>query len=746
VRVSRLDWADGHSFSKDSPSIQLSFCEMENLSKHRANLHIATTLARKYGSFRSLFGTRYSEHDDPVSQPGPDILISSDNCCSTCKDIDWKSVLDANSSSSVQKVLQIDLLNPSNCAICKFFLQSLGPFTKLTRHDLIAIPVGPTFTPLLNTIDAPLLGIVPKLDSAPRSVFEIQSNIIFEVSRKTVRTLQPIQPMVDLSAVSSWLRVCLHWHTKGCGPSLIDADSLKVIDCLTRNIIAYPKDAAYVTLSYVWGRRAAEPSEYQPTQQNLDRGRLPHDLPQTINDALEVTIKLGYRYLWIDKYCVNPDEATFHTQLLQMNLVYRNSVVTIIAAAGNDSSYGLPGISSPRKVSSQLRIGQRTLSSVPISIGKEIAGQVWSSRGWTYQEGLLSTRRLIFTDRQVYFECQGYYRFEGIIFSPKTLSRLHSPDRAGFSRALHGKINDGNMTQAYKLGLFPIDRIGSREFEIWHRIREYSKRSLTYEGDILNAMLGLFRLFEEHFSVQHVWGIPFSTSDASRPIHTSGWWVRNVAFLEHLGWNIGAPATRRKSFPSWSWAGWHGTVLWQYADKLEKWGCDKYTVTNKDFSLQLEKTDGSLVPWSSCERYNQKDTPSESRCESFVDEELSRFLRLFVRVSRILPPATGTANYDYGLDLRILELKIQLLGCSPSTNRLWALHMPYDAGWMLVIEQHGDHWERVGTATFAENQHQPSIGRNLVNSIETARVAQNQHWFSIGTTYAKTEGIEIRLG
>ena len=44
----------------------------------------------------------------------------------------------------------------------------------------------------------------------------------------------------------------------------------------------------------------------------------------------------------------------------------------------------------------------------------DIAKSKWNTRAWTYQEALLSRRRLVFTPRQVYFQCRGMHCVESI--------------------------------------------------------------------------------------------------------------------------------------------------------------------------------------------------------------------------------------------------------------------------------------------------------------------------------------------
>jgi hypothetical protein len=85
------------------------------------------------------------------------------------------------------------------------------------------------------------------------------------------------------------------------GPSTVRYQYL--IECQTRTLVP-AEDHPYVALSYVWGPihgifKFTDDSEQLPTK-----------LPRTIEDAITVTQKLDFRYLWVDRYCINqqPDE------------------------------------------------------------------------------------------------------------------------------------------------------------------------------------------------------------------------------------------------------------------------------------------------------------------------------------------------------------------------------------------------------------------------------------------------------
>jgi len=57
-----------------------------------------------------------------------------------------------------------------------------------------------------------------------------------------------------------------------------------------------------------------------------------------------VTLRLQYRYIWIDRYCIpQSDEREQQTQIKNMGSIYTSAEATIVAAAGADPAFGLSG-------------------------------------------------------------------------------------------------------------------------------------------------------------------------------------------------------------------------------------------------------------------------------------------------------------------------------------------------------------------------------------------------------------------
>jgi hypothetical protein len=191
------------------------------------------------------------------------------------------------------------------------------------------------------------------------------------------------------------------------------------------------------------------------------------------------------------------------------------------------------------------------------------------TRGWTYQEAILSLRRLFFTDEQVYFECDSMSCREALDECPEI---LESKCKGGY---YNGKASFHGIRQE------PED--------IWTHISAYTTRQLTYESDIINGMLGIFREYGKFGdSIFHRWGIPVSWLGFID--HSRSQW--RSSFLRGLHWIPVEPARRRIGFPSWSWAGWVVSV--KRPEPLS-------SIEDDDIHFWIECGDGRLIPWIECE-------------------------------------------------------------------------------------------------------------------------------------------------
>lgn len=222
-----------------------------------------------------------------------------------------------------------------------------------------------------------------------------------------------------------------------------------------------------------------------------------------------------------------------------MHLVYGNAKLTLIAAAGEDSEYGLPGVGNRQRVGqNSLSIGDHLYMRTFPHASSALDASRWATRGWTLQEGLLSNRRLLFTDYQVSFQCNGMHCSEAIHW-PYELMHAKSSRRfpENVPRPPFGRLT---LDQKYYNQHRPY-------FNLMDTLEKYSNRTLSYSSDSLNAFLGILSSFASRKNpIYNVWGVPLVL-------------LRKMWDLK-LDWRHQQPCNRQAQFPSWSWAGWSGPV------------------------------------------------------------------------------------------------------------------------------------------------------------------------------------------
>ncbi|RYP87847.1 hypothetical protein DL769_000439 [Monosporascus sp. CRB-8-3] len=317
-------------------------------------------------------------------------------------------------------------------------------------------------------------------------------------------------------------------------------------------------DKPFVALSYVWGESSTTDCE---KKDEIGRRLVASSLPATISHAITVTRALGYQYLWIDKFCIDQDNPeTKHDQIKQMGAIYEQAELTIIAAAGIDENHGLPGVGrtprSPQWIA-QLQ-GTGIIWTMP-DPHDSIRSSKWSTRGWTFQEGLLSRRRLAFTKDQVYFECKAMNCFESVR-SP--LDDMHNKEktrtlkclRAGVfgrnARMVFGEVDTHNLS-------FP-----RRFMQYLMTVEEYSAKNLRYDADVLHAFRGIERYFNREDTMRGFYGIP--CPKATSPLGEKYFYHAVTWYHTRSCWEESGAPRRRPGFPSWSWVGWVGQVEFSY--------------------------------------------------------------------------------------------------------------------------------------------------------------------------------------
>ena len=293
------------------------------------------------------------------------------------------------------------------------------------------------------------------------------------------------------------------------------------------------KRGTYAALSYCW----EAPSSVNPasvltgaTIGALTK-RLPvEELPRSVRDAIEVTRSLGIPYLWVDRLCIlQDDKEELREECGAMCDIYDGATLTL-AALDDPASPNGGGLFAAREVQDELRagpgpgfanprvkckLGKRELGTVYVGrvipkddedmahLADELASSRWNTRGWTYQERMLSRRLVYFGARQLYWECQqGVANEEGSVedlgsgrFTNGTSDLSTGQSKRDFR---NGVKWGGRMELLARIVRVFMSRIGSQLMaqvvvgDPWTKVvREYSHRQLSVEADKLTAVDGV---------------------------------------------------------------------------------------------------------------------------------------------------------------------------------------------------------------------------------------------------------------
>jgi Heterokaryon incompatibility protein (HET) len=360
----------------------------------------------------------------------------------------------------------------------------------------------------------------------------------------------------DFEKIKRWFQRCRRSHKGNCSdpkPSITNwfarpsqQPRISVIDCISKKVMPYKPDLGhYATLSYVWGPVPGAPAD--PVT-----GCLPSPIPKTIQDALTVCITLGIPYLWVDRYCIpQHDLIEKSRQIGTMDRIYNNSTLTIVAAAGDGPERGLPGVNdTPRTVQfPSLAFGQDTWVYLPnFLFSEEIQKSMWNSRAWTYQESVVSRRRLVFSESQVHFECPTENLWEVVDIRPDC-DTVFGTEYTSYG----GDGFCGLHRTAAKYRAFP-DWKSIHDFDIC--LQEFFGRHMSDPKDTVNALGGVISWFNKRHG--RVWSLSGLVVSAWRK-NDHYLWSRHgyeCLFLDALCWTHSTMVKRKPEFPSWTWAGW----------------------------------------------------------------------------------------------------------------------------------------------------------------------------------------------
>lgn len=163
------------------------------------------------------------------------------------------------------------------------------------------------------------------------------------------------------------------------------------------------EDLPYVALSHCWGGKipssTIEANKLERcTEMKID------ELPQTFQDAVQVTRALGIRYLWIDALCIIQDSREdWFKEAAKMASLYAGAAVVISALEAASSTAGFLG---KRRVPLAILNDKYGIQKLLKDYNEYFEDCLLARRGWCMQERLLAPIILHFGRDQMYWECR----------------------------------------------------------------------------------------------------------------------------------------------------------------------------------------------------------------------------------------------------------------------------------------------------------------------------------------------------
>jgi len=400
--------------------------------------------------------------------------------------------------------------------------------------------------------------------------------------------------------IRSWLNDCLSNHPvcnkTRATPRFCPSRLLDLTHSRSRGEIAMvetyekPIEGEYATLSHCWGKTPHLRLLWE-NYTEFERSIKLSQLQRVYREAIEITLRLGVSYLWIDSLCIcQDDKQDWNEEASKMFDIYRNAAFNIGATGASDGDGQcfvnhnvdllhpcLFNMVLENKASKKPRLRDRLFRRKNKTEDKEppasqettwhvvdetfwtgrLYQQPLNQRAWVLQERLISPRMIHFGADQVYWECHEHHACEAYPKGPQAMHELRA------RKAVHPDvIQEVLATQLEEsrkrrrgISLTPTSDSPPREWALfgWSDIvAEYNKLDLTLPKDKLIALSGLAKQMQPSIQDQYVAGL----------------W--RSAMLMGLLWRInhrersregkGVAKRLKGAAPTWSWASVQGNT------------------------------------------------------------------------------------------------------------------------------------------------------------------------------------------
>lgn len=218
-----------------------------------------------------------------------DLNEAATDVCKRCSEIPW---VDAPGGFE----MKIFTLSP-NCRICRVIDRCTPSYPEHSYYIMLYWQYAPAV--IWGRLDKhkfkDIVIRVRAVGGRNNRLWDSQTIFVSTLSLEQAGMAVPllISPVVSLSRIGDHIRDCVTNHGHTCETWEEDQKPLhlRVIDCNTRTVVDAPADCNFVALSYVWGGVCA-----------VQEPDITQDVPLTIEHSMYVTVELGFKYLWIDRY------------------------------------------------------------------------------------------------------------------------------------------------------------------------------------------------------------------------------------------------------------------------------------------------------------------------------------------------------------------------------------------------------------------------------------------------------------
>ncbi|KAF5702098.1 hypothetical protein FGLOB1_9825 [Fusarium globosum] len=410
-----------------------------------------------------------------------------------------------------------------------------------------------------------------------------------------------------------WLDSCCQTHVK-CQNSSPEYRPTRLIEIVGNSSVRliYPKtlpveSIQYIAFSHCWGKVEA----IKLLEKNVDRFRLGisnHELPNSYQEAIQFSLRIGFKYIWIDSLCIIQDSLLdWMQEAKDMKQVYEHAIMNLCSATASDST-GTSFVARRQSLLRPMRVkvhGEVFQLLCDGLLEDDITYCTLRSRAWVYQEWYLSKRSLVMGSHQLWWHCREKLACE--------IWPIGTP------QASRGRW--WSQTQPLKESAPSGD---SDDLDAWsQRVRAYMRTKLTRETDRLVAFSGVVQSFAQTRQLTEG--------------YLAGLWRCHLPAA--LLWKVSSSARRSATYTaaSWSWASLAGNCLVSTDKDLVHEPC--FAAVKQIMPLGVPGPDGFLMGGA-------------VTLSGYLFEVVYRSVGLFLGTGDFMSPGDPTTGGELYLDER----------------------------------------------------------------------------------------------